>query len=184
MHGKRMRLYGSTDERLRGPAHNRSTPESFWARVRGPRVDECWEWPGSRDDAGYGHVGYQGVQWRTHRLAFFLSHGWLPDPEIDGMVCHTCDNPPCCNPAHLYGGDRVTNTVDMYSRGRGNRATGVAHHMVQYTEEQARAMAAAFNALYVFPSGRRGRGKVTAIAETYGVSVDTVRECARRYPAE
>lgn len=53
----------------------------------------------------------------VHRVVYALTIG-VDHSELDGMVCHTCDNPPCCNPAHLYLGTAQTNVQDMIDRGR------------------------------------------------------------------
>lgn len=56
------------------------------------------------------------VPWRTHRFAYHLTKGAIPD----GMqVLHSCDNPPCCNPDHLRVGTSLNNARDMVGRGRG-----------------------------------------------------------------
>ena len=87
----------------------------FWAKVdkRGP--DECWEWTARRSAFGYGRVSAAFGKLETHRLAFFLTHGRWPKP----CCCHRCDNPPCCNPAHLFEGTHADNTRDMIAKGRG-----------------------------------------------------------------
>ncbi len=69
---------------------------------------------GCRDKWGYGDLSYSGKHMQAHRLAWTLTHG---DPgELD--VLHTCDNPPCCNPKHLYLGTDADNHRDMHARGR------------------------------------------------------------------
>jgi hypothetical protein len=50
----------------------------------------------------------------SHRIAFLLTHGRLPHP----MGCHTCDNPPCCNPAHIFEGTPLDNMRDKVAKGR------------------------------------------------------------------
>lgn len=51
----------------------------------------------------------------AHRRAFELTHGPL---EAGVHVLHACDNPPCCNPAHLFPGDQTLNMRDMVAKGR------------------------------------------------------------------
>lgn len=91
------------------------TPEKFWSRVQVGSESDCWPFLGARLARGYGVIfaGY-GETRLTHRLAFYFANGHLPFP----MCCHTCDNPPCCNPRHLYEGDCVSNVQDMVQRGR------------------------------------------------------------------
>lgn len=56
-------------------------------------------------------------KWLAHRLAWWISTGKQPDP--DRLVLHHCDNPPCCNPAHLFLGTQADNMRDMIEKGRG-----------------------------------------------------------------
>lgn len=94
--------------------HNYATPEKFWARVA--RSDGCWLWTGGTGPRGYGVVRYQGAAFRAHRLAWILTHGPIPEGLF---VCHHCDNPPCCNPAHLFLGTGADNMRDMANKRRG-----------------------------------------------------------------
>ena len=92
--------------------------ERFWPKVdkRGP--DECWPWTASRNVTGYGKfsVGGKGGWINASRAAWGFANG-APAPE--GMlVCHRCDNPPCCNPAHLFLGTPKDNMRDMIAKGR------------------------------------------------------------------
>ncbi len=96
--------------------------ERFWARIDqsgGP--DACWPWQGkSHADFGYGVLGIGGRREnggrteKAHRVAWLLTHGELPNL----FVCHSCDSPLCCNPAHLFLGTNSDNVADMKRKGR------------------------------------------------------------------
>jgi len=75
----------------------------------------CWEWQGYRHPKGYGDMSYRSTNWRVHRLAYFLFKGPIPAGMV---ICHTCDNRPCCNPDHLFPGTIDTNNKDMAAKGR------------------------------------------------------------------
>lgn len=84
-------------------------------------VNDCWEWQGNRMWLGYGDFVFKGKHVRAHR-AFY---GYYVGPIPDGMmVCHKCDNRPCCNPDHLYLGTHKDNMRDMIEKGRGNMLPG------------------------------------------------------------
>ena len=92
----------------------------FWAPI--DRVGECWEWAGSRSakrgsGRDYGHfiIRRDGryIRLYANRVAVYLMTGAVP-----AMACHTCDNPPCIRPTHLYPGDAQSNSDDMVERGR------------------------------------------------------------------
>jgi len=84
--------------------------DRFWSRV--VRSEGCWEWTGA-NVRGYGQISVGGRRRvYAHRASFELAHGPVP---ANKMVLHRCDNPPCCNPAHLYAGTAQDNTNDMYA---------------------------------------------------------------------
>lgn len=89
----------------------------FWLRVdtsAGP--DACWPWTQGRSDFGYGRVSHVGKPQSTHRLALMEKVGRSLSPQE--QACHTCDNPPCCNPRHLFVGNAAINKRDSISKGR------------------------------------------------------------------
>ena len=90
--------------------------ERFWSKVNIRGDDECWEWTTtSRHGFGYGMFWLHDGMKKAHRVAWMLTNGPITD---GGWVCHHCDNPPCCNPSHLYLGNRKTNAEDKSNRGR------------------------------------------------------------------
>ena len=110
----------------------------FWKRVTLGELDECWKWQGARFPApyDYGHLCYDRY---THRIAWELTYGPVPD----GMqVCHHCDNPPCCNPTHLFLGTQADNMHDRDRKGRNSSRHGrnlKSHctHGHEYTKENS-----------------------------------------------
>ena len=137
--------------------------DRFWIKVRvGPR-QSCWEWQGSRTPKGYGNmkVGGRAVAY-SHRISWIIHAGPIPDGMI---VMHSCDNPPCVNPAHLRLGTMAENTADMLRKGRGT--TGERNYSAKLTWEQVDQI----RALY------RGRGKGPTqqeIADRFGVANSVV----------
>lgn len=74
----------------------------------------CWEWIGYRETKGYGCFR-AGVRLRAHRVSYAIHHNRDPGPF---MVCHSCDNRGCVNPAHLWLGNASDNNRDMHTKGR------------------------------------------------------------------
>lgn len=119
MHYKRWAATGSVD--LRPPL---SLAERFWSKVDRRGADECWSWTASTFRHGYGKFQLgrddehpDGRVAYAPRVAWELANGRaIPDGKV---VRHHCDNPPCCNPAHLAVGTQAENTSDMVRRGRG-----------------------------------------------------------------
>ena len=99
------------------------TPEQrFWSKVDRNGVNGCWLWKTGKDKDGYGKFNPTKLQHiRAHRFSFWLVNGIIPK----GMfVCHSCDNPSCVNPKHLFLGSPKDNTRDMIRKGRANRLRG------------------------------------------------------------
>lgn len=88
----------------------------FWQLVNVRSPDECWEWMGSRNQDQYGRFRASSKNVvQAHRFAYEEVHGLIPPGK---MLCHSCDNPPCVNPSHLFVGDQSDNMKDMYKKKR------------------------------------------------------------------
>lgn len=135
--------------------------DRFWSKVE--KTSGCWEWGACRDPRGYGRIGSLNNTHRSvlaHRVAYELSVGPIPD----GLeVCHKCDNPPCCNPDHLFLGTQADNMRDMAEKGRQPR--GEDSISSSLTWDQAREIRRRYS---------KRRGTVVALAAEFGVHWVTI----------
>lgn len=140
----------------------------FWRRVPKGNLDACWEWDGSRLAAGYGQFGLtRSRPVLAHRMAWELTHGPIPE----GMhVLHRCDNPPCCNPTHLFLGSNSDNIADRVAKGRS--PVGREHWSSRNGDRVARGERAG--------GAKLTQGKVDAIRQLRAQGV-TQRELAERF---
>jgi len=147
------------------------TPEQrilkFWSKVAITADDEkCWEWHGWKDKDGYGSIRPDPYSHtRTHRFSWMITYGNIPDGL---QVLHKCDNPPCCNPKHLFLGTTQENTKDRDNKGRGIKGEG--HHQHRLTNEQVD---------YIREHYLRDV-KTRDLATMFGVSTTTIYNVAKR----
>jgi hypothetical protein len=108
----------------------------------------CWEFQGRKAEFGYGviDIRYLGISGApstitTHRLMYLAEHGAIPDGLC---VLHRCDNPPCCNPAHLWLGTRMDNNKDARSKGRIDDAARIKKVRKAWRDPELRKRQSAF----------------------------------------
>jgi len=99
--------------------------DRFWSRVERRAPSECWPWrDGKFVLRGYGScmlprcllsAGGPKRSKTASNVAWALANRAVPRSGVH--VCHECDNPPCCNPAHLWLGTARDNAVDAYEKG-------------------------------------------------------------------
>jgi uncharacterized protein (DUF433 family) len=94
-----------------------TTIQRFNAKIEKDAVSECWIWIASTAGSGYGQFRIPGTRRNVyaHRMAWELRNGTVP---AEKAVCHSCDNPRCVNPDHLFLGDQSVNMKDMAAKSR------------------------------------------------------------------
>jgi len=149
--------------------------ERFWSKVAKGKPEECWPWLASRRPNGYGQIGLGGhAIGYAHRVAWELSNGPIPAGTV---ICHKCDNPPCCNPSHLVCASQSFNRKDAYSKGRVppgfhmNKARGSGHGQAKLTESQVVAIREAYAS---------GRLLQRQIAGQFGVSPGAISDIVNK----
>lgn len=154
---------------LRCAHDSRARPlaERFWEKVDRTGKD-CWPWMGATV-LGYGRFNLNRKSAVASRVAWELTHGAVA-PELE--VCHSCDNPACCRPSHLFLGTHDDNMKDALRKGRmvaGPRHPQYGHPeqhpMRKLTWTQVRQIRAEFAV------GRVTQGQ---LAERFGVRQTTI----------
>lgn len=151
---------------LDGQLRRRASPEKFWAQVdRSGGAEACWPWTGATRRDGYGLASWCRRDIGAHRLAYALANGPIPSRRV---VMHACDNPPCCNPAHLSIGTPAQNNADMRTKGRARTGAstrfGSKNHNAKLNDDLVRELRAAW---------RAGESIKSIVART-GLAVGTV----------
>lgn len=126
-------------------------------RVSVKQETNCWEWQLSKVKGGYGKASLRGANLMAHRAVWESRRGQIPDGMI---LCHSCDNPACVNPEHLFLGTHSDNSADMVSKGR--QAKGEKIFLAYLTEEVVREV-------------RNESGTYAEIAKRLGLKPGNVR---------
>jgi len=124
------RFWKSGDTEVNRPCARGNVEERFWNHIQKKVENECWEWQGFVDKDGYGKMRTTDTNEAAHRASYRIHNGEIPK----GLnVLHKCNNPPCCNPNHLYVGDQSRNMQDRIDAG--NFLYGECHHNSKISNE-------------------------------------------------
>lgn len=144
----------------------------FWSHVE--KTGGCWLWRGTKRNPeprrAYGVFRKDGQRVSAHRLAWELQYGPIPAGRGYHGTCvlHSCDNPSCVRPQHLFLGTNGDNVADSVRKGR--RARGERSATAKLTEKQVKAI-----------RQRAAAGETCSIlAKAFGVSSPTISGIVRR----
>lgn len=143
--------------------------EKFWSYVdRSGGPDSCWTWTSNKDNKGYGRIFRSSRPtryWTAHRVSWVLAN---QKPLGDALVCHRCDNPSCCNPAHLWPCTNTENKADSVAKKRPPRLEN--HHNTKLKNEM------------VLDIRRRQEcgESMRSLAREFGVNLRTIQRIVRR----
>lgn len=142
----------------------------FLSKFDAGNPGECWLWNGTRQRTGYGimHIKRNGrfTNYTASHLALRFLRGQALPPGM--QVCHSCDNPPCVNPAHLWIGTSHDNHVDMLRKGRQKKPGQGAKGERNWT-----AKLTASDVIAIRERSLRGERAVT-LAQEFGVDPVTI----------
>lgn len=134
------------------------------------RVGECAIWRHAKSN-GYPEARIDGRKQRIHRVVLFLSK---PDTDPSLDACHSCDNPPCIEPTHLFGGTARDNALDMVAKNRiniGIRRTGQDSHLAVLSNNEV---------LEIRRKYASGQYTQRGLAKEYNIGQTTVGHIVRR----
>lgn len=144
--------YGERDDKAR-----------FWKKVAKGDQEECWHWEASKDSSGYGIFKIGQTNVRAHRYSYLIHKGNILNGQ---QVCHTCDNPSCVNPRHLFVGTMIDNQIDKIQKGRQYKPPSEGN-LSLITQGTADAIRAAYQP-------RRGPrpnyGEIKRLSELFGLT--------------
>ena len=134
--------------------------QKFWVKLRLVEATGCWEWGPCRNRSGYGWLNNKwAASQLAHRTAWELINGGIPEGLC---VLHRCDNPPCCNPDHLFLGTRHDNAKDCIKKGRW--PLGSSRYNAKLTENDAHEVRQSFQKGVETPVALAKRFKVSSAA--------------------
>lgn len=140
----------------------------FWSKVK--KGTGCWLWQASTFGNGRGQFRVGGRSVAAHRYSFIITKGPIPEGK---EVCHTCDNPICVRPSHLWAGTHHENMLDAQTKKRLKGSRGMVTKNMKLTPK------AVLEIREIYAARTAPKWGVNELAAKYGVSRSVITSAAQ-----
>jgi len=123
-------------------------------------------WLFGKNFGGYGQA-ILGNEHTAHRIAWLYPNYTIPK----GMyILHSCDNPSCCNPKHLWLGTHQDNMDDMKQKGRASKSKD---------KQKSRRKISREKELEIIERYKTSNVTQKSLANEFGIALNHVRRLTR-----
>jgi hypothetical protein len=161
----------ANNQKINNAGRPANTPEVLWSKIDVKTEDECWNWKGYKNEDGYGRTWINDCGYYAHRVIYDLVYPNIitlsapKNTDETGFILHTCDNPSCCNPKHLWVGNCSENIADKVKKGRSADFSGDKGPNCKLSMAQAQEIR----------QKRKDGISAKELANQYGVSISSVK---------
>lgn len=127
----------------------------------------CWVWNGAKNKAEYGNFRLFQIMIGAHVASYLMFNNTFIQKDKN-LICHSCDNPKCVNPAHLWAGSASDNIQDALNKNRAYK--GVLNGRSVLTEKDIVEIRLKY---------KTGKHTHKEIAKMYGVAKPTISSILR-----
>ena len=161
----------ANNQKINNAGRPANTPEVLWSKIDVKTEDECWNWKGYKNEDGYGRTWINDCGYYAHRVIYDLVYPNIitlsapKNTDETGFILHTCDNPSCCNPKHLWVGNCFENIADKVKKGRSADFSGDKGPNCKLSMAQAQEIR----------QKRKDGISAQKLANQYGVSLSSIK---------
>jgi hypothetical protein len=161
----------ANNQKINNAGRPANTPEVLWSKIDVKTEDECWNWKGYKNEDGYGRTWINDCGYYAHRVIYDLVYPNIitlsapKNTDETGFILHTCDNPSCCNPKHLWVGNCSENIADKVKKGRSADFSGDKGPNCKLSMAQAQEIR----------QKRKDGISTKELANQYGVSLSSIK---------
>jgi hypothetical protein len=161
----------TNNQKINNAGRPANTPEVLWSKIDVKTEDECWNWKGYKNEDGYGRTWINDCGYYAHRVIYDLVYPNIitlsapKNTDETGFILHTCDNPSCCNPKHLWVGNCSENIADKVKKGRSADFSGDKGPNCKLSMAQAQEIR----------QKRKDGISTKELANQYGVSLSSIK---------